>query len=74
MEIDSPLLEDQEVDPISSTPPPQAPPSRKALFTHTNHSSDYIHDISSGHSSDHKKYKLRSNASSATLAALLDQI
>ncbi|KAK6891951.1 Serine/threonine-protein kinase PSK1 [Candida tropicalis] len=70
MEIDSPLLEDQEVDPISSTPPPQAPPSRKALFTHTNHSSDYIHDISSGHSSDHKKYKLRSNASSATLAAL----
>ncbi|RCK64501.1 Serine/threonine-protein kinase PSK1 [Candida viswanathii] len=66
MEVDSTLPEDQELD--SQAPPP--PPSRKSLFTHTNHSSDYIHDVSPGHTNDNKKYKLRSNASSATLAAL----
>ena len=39
----------------------------------TNHSSDYIHDVSGASSlsaNEHKNYKLRSNASSAALAAL----
>lgn len=51
----------------------QPPPLRKALYSHTNHSSDYIHDVSGSSSlsaHEHKNYKLRSNASSAALAAL----
>lgn len=51
----------------------QPPPLRKTLYMQTNHSSDYIHDVSGASSlsaNEHKNYKLRSNASSAALAAL----
>lgn len=47
---------------------------RSSVFSHPNHSADYIHDVSSpttaSKTMDKKKYKLQSNASSAALAAL----
>ncbi|KAI5968148.1 FUN31 [Candida margitis] len=47
---------------------------RSSIFSHPNHSADYIHDVSSpttaSNNADKKKYKLQSNASSAALAAL----
>lgn len=47
---------------------------RSSIFSHPNHSADYIHDVSSpttaAKTMDKKKYKLQSNASSAALAAL----
>ncbi|KAG5422336.1 FUN31 [Candida metapsilosis] len=48
--------------------------TRSSIFSHPNHSADYIHDVSSPTTAasflDKKKYKLQSNASSAALAAL----
>ncbi|KAL6452983.1 PSK1 Serine/threonine-protein kinase PSK1 [Candida maltosa Xu316] len=66
MEVENTVPEDEELF-------LEPPPSKRSLYNHTNHSSDYIHDISStspGSTNEFKKYKLRSNASSATLAAL----